>query len=451
VTTAEQSTFQNEDLQVSLKKESGCKIILDVFVTPKATKESYSKAIDAVKKEISIPGFRKGKAPNSLVLQNYGKYVEKEWKDILLDSSFDGAVKLIKIYPFGQKSVKAASIKSASKEDGSTLSFEFESAPNVPDVEPETLSIPEVKFREVTQKDIDETIQKLSNDQGDWTDITDRSAQDGDFVIIDIDNIDEVNPGNLCTNQLFELKKGKMANWMHKLIVGMIPGQTAEGVSEKKDNHEECKECEDGTHVHPNFIPALCRITLHTIRHVKPHPLDDELAKKYGAQNFQTLIERVKSSLENQAKEEKIAQERRFMEDELFIKYPFDIPASLITEELKLLRTRLNAQLRQEGLEGDKLKEEAKRIELEAVQKYARDFALYFLTQKYAQQNNIVATPDEVSMEVMRALWMARMGQSPIDPESDPKELQAQIKLQILAGKAVNQMIEKATKMPKKA
>ena len=103
-------------------------------------------------------------------------------------------------------------------------------------------------------------------------DVTDRPVQEGDFVQIDIDDIGRITPRNICTRHSFSIRKGKMGEWMRKLIIGMTPGQTAEAMSEKDEQEEDCKACEHW-HTRPpsrrKFIPTLCRITLHTIKNRK--------------------------------------------------------------------------------------------------------------------------------------------------------------------------------------
>lgn len=447
LTTQNVSTFQNDNIQVTLKREPGCKTFLDVIVSPKATQASYQKAIALIRKDVSVPGFRKGKAPEAMIIQNYEKHVEKEWKDVLLNTSLDESINLIKVFPFNRNSVKAASIKSASKQEGSKLYFEYEAAPEIPSIAPETLSLPLLQVKKITQKEVDEAIEDLTLQSAEWKDVTDRPVKEGDFVMIDIDNIGEA-PRNICTDSLFAVTKEKMGGWMRKLIIGMSPNETAEAMSEKEEP-EDCKECTDGTHEHhldSTFIPTLCRITLHTIREATPHPIDEALAKKYGATHVQELTERVKSSLENKASEEHKDNLRRLMEQELLAHYPFDMPASLVQGEVQAMRKKVIDQLRAEGKKESEISQEVKNLEQEALQKYDRDFRLYFLTQKFAKEHLVEVTQDEVMMEMMRQMWLKQMGQNSVDPSMDQKEMQSQLHLQLLAVKALDQMIEKAKK-----
>lgn len=446
MTTQPSSTFQSENLEVIVTKKPGCKISLDVVVTPKGVQASYKEALSRVRKEVSIPGFRKGKVPEAMVLQNYGKYIDQELKDVLLNTSLAEAIQLTSIHPFNKNSVSSASIKSISQDQGATLSFTFESSPEIPEILPETISISSVPLEAVTQKDIDQTVEELQVQKGEWSEVKDRPVQEGDFVEVDIDDIGE-NPTNICTNTLMHMQEGHMGAWMRKLLLGKLPGETVEGMSEKETEEEECKACEEGTHEHTHshaaFTPTLCRLTLHAVKQCIPHPLDDELAKKYGAENVSILLERIKERLEKNALEKQKDQQRFSMEKQLLAHYPFDMPASLVEGEVKAAKKRTFDEWRAEGLDEKEIVAEWKHLEGEVERRYDRDFRLYFLTQKYARDHGLTVSDDEVMMAWMRRMW-DRGGK--LLPGEDSQEALAQLRLQLLSVKAIDHMVDQAQK-----
>ena len=168
LTTDKESTFQNDNIQTNVKKLPGCRILLDVTVSPKAVAAAREKAVAAVRKKISLPGFRKGKAPDSMIRDKYAKSIDKESEDILLNTTFDEAIKLINIFPFNRNSVKSASVKSLSKEEGAKISYEYECAPHIPTISPNSLKIKNVEIKPVTEQQIERTIQNLSIQSGEW-------------------------------------------------------------------------------------------------------------------------------------------------------------------------------------------------------------------------------------------------------------------------------------------
>src|SRR5262249_7600353 len=154
------------------------------------------------------------------------------------------------------------------------------------------LKLHPVKLQEVTQKHIDETIENIRLHHAEWETISDRPVQEGDFVNLDIDAIEE--PGfNICKDTSFEVKEGKMGAWMRKLIIGLNVNESAEGISEKeKTNTEtECEECVHNLEAQ-DFKPTHCRLTVKTIKKAILPALDEALAKKVGCDSVEQLRER---------------------------------------------------------------------------------------------------------------------------------------------------------------
>jgi len=446
LSTTNPTTFENENVKVSLQREPGCRVRLEVQVSAQATQASHHQAMKNINKEVSIPGFRKGKAPEAMIQKNFGKHVEKEWRDILLNTSFDESLRLTKIYPFNKNSVKSASIKSASLQDGSVLLYTYEESPHVPQVAFEELSIQHVARPEVKDQDITNAIEDLRLQKAEWIDVTDRPVREGDFVDIDVDIISEP-ARNICTQSRFAVAPGKMDRWMRNLLIGKTAGETVEGMTEKEDNHEECQECTDGTHTHEHkhdeFLPQQCRIMLHAIKEAKLMPLDDEFAKTYGAENLADFTEKVTQTLHRRAEEFQQHNQRALMEQALLTKYPFDIPHSFVEGQINQHRKGIIDSLRSGGTEESSIAEEAKKIEQNLTNKINRDMRLYFLTQRIAHDNHIAVSQDEVVGEWMRRMWMQQMGQGDANLPSDEKEAQAQVHLQLQTLKALDFLIEK--------
>ena len=219
-------------------------------------------------------------------------------------------------------------------------------------------------------------------------------------------------------------------------------------MSEKQKQADDCDDCDDPTHHHHDhaFTPSLCRLTVNLIRKSKPYPLDDELAKKYGVDTFDHLKERVKTNLEKNAEEEKKNQERFAMELEILKNYHFDMPASLVATEMQGAKQAIFNHLRSQGVGESEIVAKVKEMEHETAMKYDRDFRLYFLTQQYAKEHKLDVSQDELMMETMRQMMLERTGKSPVNSSLDQKERMTHLKMQLLAVKAIDQMIEKAEK-----
>ena len=123
------------------------------------------------------------------------------------------------------------------------MSFTFETEPLVPDINLSEIEIEEVKREIVDEKKIEQTLKNIQTYFVEWEKISDRSAKDDDFAIIDVDIIEKDPAENILSNARFEIKKDKMAHWMYEMIVGMKIGDSKEGVS--KPDEDASKEDKD--------------------------------------------------------------------------------------------------------------------------------------------------------------------------------------------------------------
>lgn len=422
--------FKSDNVVVKVSREPGCQVMLDIRITPVAANASYQKAIKNVNKEISIPGFRKGKAPADLIVQQFGKHVEQEWREILIQTAYQEAIKLTNIYPLNKDSIKQPNLKKASKEDGAEISISFESAPEIPSVETDKINLKKVERIEVTSEDVENSIQKIRVMQAKWEDVTDRAVQEGDYIDIDIDNLDESGK-SICKDTCFEVTKGKLGDWMRKLVIGLKVGENAEGVSERtEDLPKDAK-----------FKPTKCRITIKGIKQAKLPKLDDEFAKKVGVQGVEELKKRVEIDLNRQADEEVQEKLRQQLEDVLLEKYPFDIPTSLITAEKQNRLNKVHAQLKSANISEEEIKKRMQEMEGNIEKEAERAFRMFYLAQKVAEDHNITISKDEMIKETVLDLYM----QSPdLRSSQNSEEARTRVYIRLLSRKAKDYLIERA-------
>lgn len=444
--------YKNENVSVDVERLPGCLIKLDISVSPKASKAAYTQAIKAINKEVSIPGFRKGKAPEAMVLQSFEKHIEKEWHEVLIQTSFQEALALTKLYPYSRESVKRPNLKKASKEEGSQVQIEFEAAPEIPKINPQDFQLKTKHRKEVTENDVEEYLKTLQLHNAKWEDITDRPIAEGDYVDLDIDSLDE--PGfKICENARFVIEHGKTGEWLRKLVIGLTTGQTVEGVSEKEDHA--CGECatEGSDHAHhhhheqADFKPTKCKITVKAVKNPVLPEFNDEFAQKVGAQNIQDLKEKVKHELNNKADNQVQEDLRNQVQSQLLEHYKFEIPRSLIEHEKSFRVQNKAKELTDSHASKEQLKEELHKIEQEVTHKLDTDFRMFFLARKLAEENNIHVQQDEIVQELMRHMWLNKMSyESLIDESMDPNEVKSRIYVNVLTQKVLNFIVEKAQK-----
>lgn len=449
--TQQTKVLSNDQVQVTITEKPGCLVKFEIHLAPKGTQDSYREAAKIVNKSVSIPGYRKGKTPESILEKNFASFIEKEWKDVLLNTGFREALKLSNLTPFSQDSIKSASIQKASKEEGSSLVIEFESKPEIPNIEMTSIEIVQPPGTMITEKDVNDTIENIRQFHAAWEDLPEKSIEEGDFVDLDIVALEENQEKSICENTRFEVAKGKMGGWMRALVLGKKPGDVVEGVSEKEPEPE-CQSCatgEEGHHHHhehsdEEFKPTHCRITVRTIKKATLPEIDNELAKKVGVQTVEEMREKIEQSLRSRAEEDSKDALRASIEEQLLEKYPFEIPKSLIQQEVKeKTRTRV-AEIRKTQEEAVSPEQKAE-IENEVISELSQIYRLFFLTQKIAHQYQISVSDDEIATETMMMMWKNQTMQNATS--QNVEELRSRAHLNVLSRKVLDFVALKGKKM----
>lgn len=421
--------FKGDSVQVTVSQEPGCQVKFDIFVTPEGTEAAYTKALKSITKEVSFPGFRKGKAPRSIVLERYGKYVDQEWNELLLNTAFREAMALANIYPLSEESIKKPKMEKTSREEGTSFSITFESAPDTPLVKPEEIKLEGAEPKPVTDEHIEERIKEVRLYHATWEDVEGRPAQEGDFVTVDIEGIDPPK-GMLAEDSQFEIQEGKMGEWMRKALIGANVDDVVEGTSEK---HPE-SEVED-------FQPTECKITVKKVQVPTLPELDDEFAKKVGLPAIAEFRGKVEEGLKHEANQALKEKLRVQLENFLLENYPFEVPASLVGAEKRHMEAGLLADLAESEESEEALAARKAEIQEEAEKKSKDSFRLFFLARKIADENSIQVSKDEVMQEVMRQVY-APGGHNLLSDSNDAGEVHSRVYASILSQKAKDYLVE---------
>lgn len=388
-----QQEFQNNDYKVLLTKDSGCRVSFKIDVGGEAVKALLQKAVKTVNKGISLPGFRKGRVPENLVIKHFSKEVEKEWKNEVLQDAFVHAMRITDVHPFRKDSVQGAKVPFLSRE-GAEVFVEFEAMPEIPEIDLTEINWEEVKPEAVTETKINQIIEDIRYQYADWTPVEDRPVQEGDFVDVDIEDLDV--PGKfICQNTRIEVAKGKLGTWLHELLLGMK-------INEKR---EETSREEEGVHS-PNFHPVRCLVTLKGISVSALPPLDDNLAKKVGLQSAAELHERIASDLKKTHEDVAKEKTRHNLERAVARTYTFEIPSSIVAAETNKALTRKAEQLTEHSRGDKSLAEEMSSFEEEVKNEVEESCRWHFIAQRFASKHNIEVDRQEVISELVKRRYL---------------------------------------------
>lgn len=398
-----QEHFENEFLIVDLAGEPGCVLKMEVKATPKTVAEAHRNALSAVRKEVSLPGFRRGKVPESLLNTHFAKAIEQEWKDQTLNLSFQKTLDLT-----GKKPVRASAekIKSTLKafqglNGPAEIYFEFEGFPTVPAFEMNALSLSIPASQEVSDTDVDETIEAARQSLSTWEEVEGKAAEKGDFIRLDMVET-EGGETQIFQNRRLIIADKKMAPWLMEIVVGMQVGESREGVSipdQSLDDNTIDKELK------ALFKPIRYRITLQKIEQPLLPELDDAFAQKLGAKDVAEMKATIRKQLQAQRDHERRVKLIEDLEEALFERHNFDLPRSLVHKDTLSFEQSKTQALRSQGnLSEAEVAEHKELIRTLAEKESRKRLALYYLMNEFNAKNNVHVSRNDLNAKLSQLL-----------------------------------------------
>ncbi len=252
---------------------------LEIEIDAKSFRDAIVKSYNKAKSKIAIPGFRKGKAPLSIVERIYGKDVfYEDALELLFPEVVADAYKEAGITPVD--SPRDVDVKTIG-EDG--VLFEIKVT-----VRPEDVKISAYKGLEaekaevsVTAEEVDAEINNMRERNSRTVTVEDRAAQDGDITVIDFEGFvdDKAFEGGKGENYSLTLGSGQFIPGFEEQIVGHNIGESFDINVKFPEEYAAELAGKD----------AVFKITLHEIKVKELPELDDEFAKDLG--EYETVDE----------------------------------------------------------------------------------------------------------------------------------------------------------------
>lgn len=425
----EPQTLQSDTLTAQLTRKQNCVVTLDVEVSPEAVQKAWDKAVKNVNKEVSVPGFRKGKAPVAAIEKSFSKYVDSECRNILLGETFAQAMSLTTSHPYAKEGVKS-DVKSLSRTEGAKLSYEYETEPEIPDFDVADMGLELPTPSTITDKDVEDAIHEMRTDSAEWKDVAGRSVQEGDYVWLDI--VTTEAPAKKIGNDV-RLEVARMGKWMRDLVVGKNVGDTVEGVSERDPAFDESAD----------FVATKVKITINAIKIPELPPVDDAFAKKCGAENAETLPEYTKTMLLLRAEQKAYYHFMDKLERGILERCDTEMPLSAIDKEMRFRLFQEVTYLKKTmGLSDEDIKSQQEDIKKKVESRVFRWLCGCFVAKKIAKDADINIGNEELYQHYARQMLMTPPYYRDVDEGMPPEVIRDRLYLGLLMEKVYEHLAE---------
>lgn len=359
-------------MEYTIKEKTKAKVVFETTNNKeeieKAKREAYRKLIQ----KVTVPGFRKGKAPYEMGAPFVGEArILEEAVNSLLDKNLKEFLEKESITPIVQPDVKIE--KMDNDKLVSTYTVEF-----LPEVDVDLSEKIEVPH---TEPDTEKAVQnKLKELQDSFTEISpvERAIKEGDIVSIEwyIEN-----DKKQVRNNVLEVGKDKFVGDFDEKIIG--------------------KKKEDSFTI--EFKGKKIVIKIVNVKEKKVLPIDDSLAKEAGYENLEALKEKIKKEVENSHRAEEEKEKGMLALETLAKKLDVELPEKLVEEEVEERIKEIKDQYLRKGQKlEDVLKENKEtmdefkeKIKESVVQSIKEELIIRAIIKK----NNLTATEEEIKKE----------------------------------------------------
>ena len=430
-------------LQVEKLEKNMAKLTIEVSAEDldKAMEKAYQKQ----KSRISLPGFRKGKAPRKMIESMYGK-------GVFMEDAVNSLVPQEYTKALGECDLEIVSqpeINVTQMEPGKALIFTADVAvkPEVTLGDYKGVEVPKSEIA-VTDEEVDAEVKKEQDKNARTVAVEDRAAANGDITTIDFEGfVDGVAfDGGKGTDYALTLGSGTFIPGFEDQLVG---ANTGDHVEVKVTFPEEYQEKELAGK------EAVFQCDVKKIETKEVPELDDEFAKDVS--EFDTLAEYkedVKKKLtEKKEKEARTAKENAAV-DKAIENAQMDIPELMTKTECRQMMDDFSRRMQQQGLSMeqyfqftgqsmDKMMEDMKPQALKRIQ-------TRLVLEKVAEAENIRPSEEEITEEIQKMADAYKMEADKIREAIGESGLE-QMKKDMAVQKAVTVIADAAVEVEKAA
>jgi trigger factor len=376
----------------------GCKRRLAVEAPVDVVTQEWERAYGRVQKRATLPGFRRGHVPRSLVKLHFADDVRREVAEHLIPDVYRRALSEARIAPVNEPDLQDLTL-----EEGSPLSFTA-----VVEVKP-AIALGDYRGVEVqhapapvTDADVDEALGRMREQHAQFRSV-ERAAATDDLVVVDYTLAPQDHEPTTAAGYHFLVGSGTVLQEIDTAVVGMRAGEEREVSLRFADDHRmETLRGKSGT----------AHLKLGEVKEKVLPALDDELAKTLG--EFETL-DALRAEARQQLEARREADARQELEDKvmdaLLGRHEFGVPDAMVMRQITHQVEHTRERLRRQGVDPDGIQWDYTKIvgELRPAAEKAVRRAL--LLEAIADQETLAASDAEVDAEVER---FARASQRPV-------------------------------------
>jgi len=396
-------------MEIKSKKIDGANAQIEATISMDEVNKNLEKIAKQLSKTANVQGFRKGKVPVAIIKKQYGeKLVEDAETEALrgvLSKGLD-ELNIDNASLIGEPTIS----KFEKSDDNIEVAIKIAVRPEI-NLEDVKSLVPDFKKPETTDKEVEERIKEIAENQAPLVDIKrNRKMKEGDTAVIDFEGFIDAKAFEGGTAENFELKLGSGQ---------FIPGFEDQLIGVKRDEEVTINVTFPENYGSDTLAgkDAEFKVKVNGIKVKDEVTIDDELAKKLLPGEEDVTLDKLKEEVKKALEQEKLTKlyneelKPKLLET-LVKKIDFDLPEFVVEQEIDMAVNKKASQMGEDEIKElrenpEKLKELRETFRDEAVQSVKATFIIDALAQEMGIKVE--------EQEVMQTIYFEamQMGQDP--------------------------------------
>ena len=377
-------------------KESSTKREIAVEIPVEDVARQTDSLIQKYQKVARIPGFRRGHVPASIIRQRFSEEIKTDMVEALIPRFFRQEAERLSLHPVSQPRVTDLHLH-----DGEPLRFKaaFEVLPEIKLEGYKELRADKPEIA-VSEEDVEKALTDLRERQAAFNPVEGRALADGDFAQVSLDGTPKAGESKAGEGQpvhmdevLVEIAGGNTMPEFTEHLRGTNPGD------ERTFDVNYPEDTQDKRLAGKTFSYA---VKVQAIKQKSLPELNDEFAKTLG--EFQTMDDvrkAIREQMESERKHEAVHAAKEKLVGELIQRNDFEVPDSLIEQQIDIRLERGLRALAAQGLTAEQMK----KMDLNRLRVGQRDQAIHdvkaaLLLERVAEEENLQVSDEELNHEL---------------------------------------------------
>jgi len=428
-------------MKVSFQNAGVCRKTMTVEVPADAIAEERAELLKVYTKGVVIPGFRKGKAPKHLVDKKFAKEMTADLKDRLVPKFYHEAIEA--------ENVKVVSIINVSEPElaeGEPLTFDV-----TMDVPPE-LKLPKyqgiaIKAEkvEVTDKQVEETVQSILRQHATQEDIEGRPAKENDMVQVSYESTIDGESLEVKVPEARGMGQGK-GYWITCDDEAFLPGMGRDLIGTSIGDKKDITVSFPAEYIVKELsgLKAEFKVEVTGMRESKLPEFDEEFLKKLRVESEEELRTNIRQHLTESAE----VKEKRRQEDTvcefLLKKIKMDVPESAVQNQTRNLMYEMARQRMMQGMSQQQVQAQSEDMMEEAKVKAEEQVKLRYIMMDIATAEELTASKEEISEEITKMAIQQQRDAGEFRKELEKEGQIEDVADQIRFAKSIEFLIENA-------